>query len=151
MATKEKVKFSPDTVKARPLTNGEIRALRKAGLHIHYLNLKDEPEKLEEFTDYILDNIYPNVDFDNATQKECIKLAADTLVQTYGDEEEVKNSQRFGRGLVREGLSIAVYVARPTPPLIVWNVKTVAQTSLTIIMKLGYCLQILGLNGVLQV
>lgn len=92
MATKEKVKFSPDTVKARPLTNGEIRALRKAGLHIHYLDLKENPEKLEEFTDYILDNVYPNVDFDTASQKECIKLAADTLVQTYGDEEEVKNS-----------------------------------------------------------
>lgn len=86
-----KRQFDKEKDKPRALNRKEIKELRKSGFHINYV--ENAAKVVEDFTDYILDHFYPDIDFDSTPQKECLKFAADTFAITYGEEKaEVKNS-----------------------------------------------------------
>lgn len=78
--------------KVREMTNQQIRALRKAGLHPHCMELAEVGKHLDEFTDWVLDTLYAECDFSNVPQRTCVELAGKVLRATYGQEEETKNS-----------------------------------------------------------
>ncbi len=86
----EKEVFNAEKHKPRELTRKEIKQLREAGLHLHYVK-GQAAEKVEDFTDFVLDNFYPGIDFDSVSQKDCITFATTTFKLTYGAEDEVKN------------------------------------------------------------
>jgi hypothetical protein len=91
MAKAEKLIFNKTTIKPRSLTRKENKEFRKSGLHPNYQE-KDARPRLDDMVDFILDHFYPNVDFDEAVNSDCVKLCTDTIALTYGQEaEEVKN------------------------------------------------------------
>lgn len=76
--------------KPRAMDNGEIRALRKAGLHPHYI---ESPGKMvEDLVDWVLDNVYAEYSFKGISQAACIDITTETIQLTYGSEKETKNS-----------------------------------------------------------
>lgn len=88
----KKIPFNPELHKARELTRKEVRELKAAGLSLIGKSADELNLIMDDYTDYVLDHFYADIDFDNAKNKDCIKLAGDTLKLTYGAEEEVKNS-----------------------------------------------------------
>ena len=68
---------------ARPLTRGEVKKLREANLdpafHEDDLTMKVNAEMV----DWILENIYPDFNFDNNPYSSCLKLATDVYQLTY--------------------------------------------------------------------
>lgn len=87
----DKKPFTVD-MKPRGLKYKEVKALRDAGLHLQYIDVKERETKVEDFTYFVLENFYSGVDFDDVDQSVCIKFAADTLAKTYAPEAEAKNS-----------------------------------------------------------
>ena len=85
-------KFNPEQHKPRALKRNEVKQLRASGLHLNYMKEAEVATKIEDFTDLILDTFYPDIDFNDAAQKECIQFATETFKLTYGAETEVKNS-----------------------------------------------------------
>lgn len=85
----------------RALTRKELRQLKAAGLDPFFAGLKDKtPAEVTEFTqnmcDYIVDNFFPNYDWDNVSNgailefgHKCYQLAYNLIVK---QEEEIKNS-----------------------------------------------------------
>ena len=53
---------------------------------------KELARKMDEFTFWILDNVYPEIDFSEISHKVCAKFAVATLTATYGGDDEAKNS-----------------------------------------------------------
>ncbi|MEN6568060.1 MAG: hypothetical protein ABFC57_17385 [Veillonellales bacterium] len=86
-----KIAFDKKVHKPRALTRKETRALRDSGFHPNYA--EDKGKIIDDMTDFILDNFYPEIDFDGAKQADCLNFAADTFKLTYGvEEKEIKNS-----------------------------------------------------------
>lgn len=76
--------------KPRAMDNAEVRALRKSGLHPHYV---DNPGKMvEDLVDWVLDNVYAEYNFKGVSQADCIDITTKTVQLTYGSVEETKNS-----------------------------------------------------------
>ena len=86
-----KKKFTEE-LKPVEMTNKQIRGLREAGLHIYSMEEKELARKMDEFTFWILDNVYPEIDFSETSHKVCAKFAVATLTATYGGDDEAKNS-----------------------------------------------------------
>lgn len=79
-------------IKPRVMTRQEINGLREAGLDPTMRSDAAEREMSKisvEMIDYILDNIYPEHNFDNEPYNECAKLAADTYLMTMGRKDEI--------------------------------------------------------------
>lgn len=108
-------------VYARPMTRREMRALREKGLDPTFWEEKrvaikvqsadaNNPEVLTQayleaadamdamarkdaqFIDAILDIVYPQFDFDDTPQPDCVRLARETYQLTQGRPAAVKNS-----------------------------------------------------------
>ena len=86
-----KTKFTKE-MPVRALDNQQVRALRAAGLHPDYVKEDERKAKFEDMTDWIIDNVYADIDFTGVAQIDCLSLAADTYRKTYGRDEETKNS-----------------------------------------------------------
>ena len=82
--------------KPRPMLRREIKALRAAGYDPAMLaDDANIAQTSAEMVEWILDNIYSEVDFDDTPYPECLKLAAETYKITFGEgleDAETKNS-----------------------------------------------------------
>lgn len=86
-----KKQFNKETFAPRAMTHGEIKELRKSGLHPLYVADKTTATS-EDFCDWVLEHIYPDTDFSQAPHMDCMRLSGETFRLTYGQEEEAKNS-----------------------------------------------------------
>lgn len=87
----KKIAFNPEIHKARGLKKKENRAFRESGFHPRYLKGKEQGD-LDGMVDYILDNFYLELDFEEAENADCVKLATETLSKSYGQgAQETKN------------------------------------------------------------
>lgn len=88
----EKNKRSVNTTKGidiRVMSYKQIKALRKAGLDPAYFGV--DGAKSSEMVDYILENIYPEYDFDSCGYDEIFELGMATYRRCFGAPEETKN------------------------------------------------------------
>jgi len=87
----DQILYNEDVVKPRALTRKENRQFRESGFHPTY-PIKDKKVTVDEFSDYILDNFYPNVNFDSVGNDVIIKFASEVIAMTYGQgAAETKN------------------------------------------------------------
>ncbi len=77
-------------IEVRALTRGQVKELRKAGLDLVYLG-KAEKNDMVELCEWILDNVYADVNTDDIPYDEALDLATATYKRTYGKEEASKN------------------------------------------------------------
>jgi hypothetical protein len=83
--------FNKEVHKPRGLRKKENKEFRKSGLHPRYVENKEQMP-LDEMVDYILEKFYPEINFDEAENADCVKFATDTIGLTYGQApDEVKN------------------------------------------------------------
>lgn len=87
-------------IKARSMTRKERKEFLKSGLDPAFVKKTGDDaadnlamtEISEKMIDWILEHIYPDQNFDNVSNAECIKLARDTYALTMGaDPETLKN------------------------------------------------------------
>jgi len=87
----KKVAYDPEAVKPRALVHKEIKQMKEAGMHPYYGKDGKKPTA-EEAYEYILDNYFSEIDFDNVAQKDFIAFADDVFALTYGiQKDEIKN------------------------------------------------------------
>ncbi len=81
-------------MEVRPMTRPQIKAFRDAGLDyaVNSEN-KDNPAKLVEMVDWIIDNIYSDLaeETDKLEFYQLSELAADTCRRAYYGPESIKN------------------------------------------------------------
>lgn len=91
----------PALPKARSMTRKERKAFLAAGADPGVFRRTgdsdtDNPalvELTEKMVDWILENIYPDYDFDDVPNGECVRLAQETYALTMGvNPEQLKNS-----------------------------------------------------------
>lgn len=79
-----------DGIVVRDMDRNQVKALRKAGLDPAFATL--DAEKSANLIDWILDNIYKDVDFTGIPYYKVSALAYDTYRRAMGGPEEIKNS-----------------------------------------------------------
>lgn len=86
-----------DFPKPRAMTRKEVKAMRKAGMDPAMksdANNREIAKLGAEMTDWILDNIYKDHDFESTGYDKLVKLAEDTYLISMGrkvQEDEAKN------------------------------------------------------------
>lgn len=84
-------------IKARALTYGQLKTLRKAGYDLTRINkdtVKGNYDGLvQDALEYIVELVYPELKdkLDDMPYKDIIQLGNETLVATYGSGESAKN------------------------------------------------------------
>jgi len=90
MLNKKTVKNISD-VKITPMTRGQVRSMRRAKLDPAQLTGDVTVEAVEKTEDWILENVYPEYDFDDLPNNDVSELIQETYLKTFGKEKEVKN------------------------------------------------------------
>ena len=75
---------------ARSMTMAEVKKMRAAGRDPAF-QTSLTPEDNAAFVDWILENIYPGVDFSDFAYSAILGLAKATYQMTYGSADEEKN------------------------------------------------------------
>lgn len=78
----------------RALTRKERKKMTEAGVNVYYvvINENDTIQKLyEQMTDWILDNVFPDFDFDDLDNGLCKAFATKCFGMTYSDNLAEKN------------------------------------------------------------
>ena len=78
----------------RPLTRAEMKELRKQGLDPAILEISSRTvaaQKTAELVDWILETVYPDLNFDALPYPQTVAIAMSVYKATYGTEEEEKN------------------------------------------------------------
>ena len=78
----------------RALTRKERKKMTEAGVNVYYvvINENDTIQKLyEQMTDWILDNVFPDFDFDDLDNGLCKAFATKCFAMTYSDNLAEKN------------------------------------------------------------
>jgi|LSQX01.3.fsa_nt_gb hypothetical protein len=77
----------------RAMTRKQFRQMKEAGFDPLKVDQEEQASSTLDMFDWILDNIYPDHDFDEYPNGECMRLAADTFKLAMGQPtEEAKNS-----------------------------------------------------------
>lgn len=79
-----------EKVTIKYMDRNQIKELRKAGLDPAYNDAKDA-KSTADMVDWILDNIYPGIDFSGVPYHKVMMLAANTYKKAMGGEEAIKN------------------------------------------------------------
>lgn len=81
------------TIKVRAMTRKQIKAMRKAGHDMVFSGQQEDQDNKAMFdmVDWILDNVYGDVQLDDLPYGELVQLALKTYNKAYGGGEEVKN------------------------------------------------------------
>jgi len=77
-------------ITVRSMDRNQVKALRKAGLDPAFVVL--DAKKTAELIDWVLDNVYPDINFAGIPYYKGNILAMDTYRFTMNGPEEVKNS-----------------------------------------------------------
>lgn len=78
-------------IEVRQLKRSHIKALRAAELDPMTLGDAATLTKNAEMVEWILDNVYGDLDLENINYSDLVKLATDTYRRAYGGGEETKN------------------------------------------------------------
>ncbi len=84
-----KKEIKKEEFEIRDMDRDQIKSLRKAGVDPSFVNM--DSKNTAEFVDFILDNIYPDVDFKGVPFYKLSKLAFSTYRRAWSGPEEVKN------------------------------------------------------------
>ncbi len=81
------------TIKVRAMTRKQIKAMRKAGHDMVFSGQQEgqDNKAMFDMVDWILDNVYGDVQLDDLPYGELVQLALKTYNKAYGSWEEVKN------------------------------------------------------------
>lgn len=81
-------------IEIKSMTRGQMKELRKAGLEFYQIEKADgtiAPDKLDALIDWILMNVYPEMNTDILSNPEAEKIAIETYRKSRGREENLKN------------------------------------------------------------
>lgn len=82
-------------VEVRIMTRKQMKDLKEAGCDPSFIGDEATNQKLAqismEMVDWVLENVYDDVNFDEWLNPDCIKLARATYQMSIGDEVEIKN------------------------------------------------------------
>jgi hypothetical protein len=83
-----------ETIAVKSMTRRQVKELRAAGLDPALFGGKKDPEKNAELVDWMIDNIYPELNgAEDMEYNKLVKLATDTYTYAYrGPVDEIKNS-----------------------------------------------------------
>lgn len=82
----------------RPLTRGEIKKLRAAGLYVTQLSGEDDRDRAEESIDAVLEMVIGPEAAAALPNPEANRIYLAVLAATYGSTDAEKNSSRSGTG-----------------------------------------------------
>lgn len=90
---KEKKVATTVTIKVRAMTRKQVKAMRKAGHDMVFSGHQEgqDNKAMFDMVDWILDNVYGDVQLDDLPYGELVQLALKTYNRAYGGGEEVKN------------------------------------------------------------
>jgi hypothetical protein len=94
-ASVEVIPVIKEMPQVRAMTRRQVKQMRAAGFNLLgiVVSAEEEPEKVEDLLEWILVNIYSDIDLDDFPNGDCMRLARDTLMLAVGNPtDEAKNS-----------------------------------------------------------
>jgi len=77
-------------IQIKSMTRGQMKALKEKGLDPAFMGAEVTAQKNADMIDCILDTVYSTIDFDDIEYSECIRIAQETYIKSYGREIEKK-------------------------------------------------------------
>lgn len=101
-----KVTNKEDMPEVRVMKRAQKRKMRQDGMDLTAIqgssDMAQGMNKLDDFVDYVLENVYPDYCFDSAENPWCLDLAMETYQESHVSEVLAKNLEMSGYGNVNE-------------------------------------------------